>query len=287
MFVELPSSSLAPGVSPVAVYCRRAGGGVPIVLLHGGWGYEIYPFDRQIAALTPAYTIVAPDRTGYGRSTRLRAQAPDFHQRAAEETLALLDALDLERPFLWGHSDGAVISLRLALMAPDRIAGIILEATHLFRRKPASRPFFEAMMRAPEALGDRVTSVLARDHGDAWRDVIRMNGEAWLRIADEPGALRTADGQPSPDLYGGRLPELRVPALVIHGARDPRTEPGELEALRSQLEARDTEDADAATVAVISEGGHSPHSERAASDEVTQIAREWLAIRTRRTCADD
>ena len=37
------------------------------------------------------------------------------------------------------------------------------------------------------------------------------------------------------DLYGGRLAQLRVPALVIHGAKDPRTEPGELDALRAQL----------------------------------------------------
>ena len=40
-------------------------------------------------------------------------------------------------------------------------------------------------MRDPDGLGERVADVLAREHGDGWRDLIRTNGDAWLRIADE------------------------------------------------------------------------------------------------------
>src|SRR4051794_20671335 len=197
-------------------------------MLHGGWGHEIYPFDRQAAALAPAHRVVVPDRTGYGGSGRLDRLPTDFHTRAAAETFAVIDALRLDRPVVWGHSDGAVIALLMGLAHPDRLAGIIVEAAHFFRGKPASRAFFETMMEDPDGLGERVTSVLARDHGDRWRDLIRTNGDAWLRIADNPDA-------PSPDLYAGALGGLQVPLLVIHGARDPRTEPGELEALRAAL----------------------------------------------------
>jgi pimeloyl-ACP methyl ester carboxylesterase len=260
---HITESPLAPGESPVPIRYREWGAGAPVVLLHGGWGYEIYPFDRQIAVLQSTRRILAPDRTGYGGSGGLRELPTDFHQRAAEETLRLFDALGVDRPVVWGHSDGAVIALRLALMAPSRIAGVIAEATHLFRDKRASRGFFEKMRDAPDSFGDRITSVLERDHGPGWRTLMRMNGAAWLGIAAEGG-----------DLYDGRLADLRVPTLVLHGERDPRTEPGELEALRQAIEGR-SED----RVVVLREGGHSPHSERATSDDVTRIAVRWIAER--------
>ncbi|HEY2906910.1 MAG TPA: alpha/beta hydrolase [Vicinamibacterales bacterium] len=258
--IHIAESPLAPGASPVRIQYREWGTGQPVVLLHGGWGYEIYPFDRQIAAFEATRRIVAPDRTGYGGSNGLRDLPTDFHQRAAEETIRVLDALGLERPILWGHSDGAVIALRLGLTAPWRVTGIIAEATHFFRNKPASRGFFETMRDAPDRLGERVAAVLAHDHGAEWRRLIHLNGAAWLGIGTEGG-----------DLYDGRLGDLQVPTLVIHGERDPRTEPGELDAIRHALAAH--------RVALLPTGGHSPHSERGTADEVTRIALEWIADR--------
>src|SRR5262249_52679703 len=157
----------------------------------------------------------------------------------------------------WGHSDGAVIALRAGLMAPRRIDRIVAEATHFFRRKPASRAFFETMRDRPDDLGERVVSILDRDHGPRWRALIRANGVAWLRLADEAASARV-------DLYDGCLPRLRVPTLLIHGAGDPRTEPGELDALSASI--------DGARCELLAAGGHSPHSERATADAVTAIA---------------
>lgn len=259
--VSIPSSPLAPRVSPVRIHFREYGAGRPLVVLHGGWGYDIYPFDRQIAALERDHRIVVPDRTGYGRSGRLDVQEVDFHRRAAGETFAVLDALGIDRPVIWGHSDGAVIAIRMALSNPDRLRGVILEATHLFRHKPASRAFFDTMMRDPDGLGERVAAVLARDHGDSWRDVIRINGAAWRRIGDERPT-------PAADLYDAGLVDLQVPALLVHGAKDPRTEAGELDGLRAALPS--------ARVALLAEAGHSPHSERLSADEVTRTTREFI-----------
>jgi len=244
---------------------REYGSGEPLVVLHGGWGYEIYPFDRQIGALERTHRIIIPDRMGYGRSPRPvsndAAFELDFHQRAADDTRALLDRLGLERPVLWGHSDGAVIALLLALATPERAAALVLEAVHLGAHKPGSRGFFEAIVRDPASVGERVAAVLARDHGDDWKQILSCHSRAWLRLADER--------PPDADFYGGRLRGLAVPTLVIHGARDPRTEPGELDALRAMLPH--------ARFAVLPEGGHSPHSERATADRTTSIVASFLA----------
>ena len=262
-FVTIEESPLAPDISPVEIHYREAGSGSPLVFLHGGWGYEIYPFDRQIDAFGNHFRILVPDRTGYGRSLRLDHVPTDFHARAAVETMRLLDALHVDRAVLWGHSDGAVIAAKVGLAAPDRISGLILEAFHFYRAKPGSREFFEVMADDPGLLGERVASTLAGEHGeDYWRKLIVINGYAWLGIADEATHARH-------DLYDGKLSQLRVPTLFIHGSRDPRTEPGELDAVRAQVPT--------ARIEIIEGGGHSPHSESASVAESNRVASEFLS----------
>jgi pimeloyl-ACP methyl ester carboxylesterase len=115
-----------------------------------------------------------------------------------------------------------------------------------------------------DAFGDRVTTRLAADLGPDWRTPIRADGRVWLDIA----------ATPDDDLYDRRLDELRVPVLVVHGANDPRTEPGELDRLRREVPH--------AELRLIANGGHSPHSEREAAAETTRFAAEFL----RRSHAD-
>jgi pimeloyl-ACP methyl ester carboxylesterase len=227
-------------------------------VLHGGWGLGFYPFDAQLAALASDFRCVVPERTGYGRSPRVAAFPPRFHEAAAIEAEAVLDALGIARCAIWGHSDGAVIALAMALRQPARYSAIVVEALHLDRAKPRSRAFFEQMVRDPDRFGERVTSRLAIDLGPDWRVPIRADGQVWLDIA----------ATPDDDLYDRRLHELRVPVLAIHGANDPRTEPGELDRLRREVPT--------ATVHVVPNGGHSPHSERAAAAETTSVATSFL-----------
>ena len=262
-FVTLPNSALVPGRVPVEIYYRESGHGEPLVFLHGGWGYEVYPFDRQIQAFGNHCAIWIPDRSGYGRSTPLDEWPPDFHARAASETLQFVEALDLPRPVLWGHSDGAVIAAHMGLAAPGRIRALVLEACHFYCVKPGSREFFQTMASNPERMGRRISETMAAEHGEPYgRQLMQNEGRAWLNIA-------AASAQPDGDLYGGRLSELRVPALFIHGGDDPRTEPDELEAVRQRLPS--------ATVHVLQGAGHSPHSEISAADACNARAREFFA----------
>lgn len=261
-FIQIEESPLAPDERPVQLYYREAGSGFPLVFLHGGWGYEIYPCDRQIKVFGRDSRIFIPDRTGYGRSLHIAKLPTDFHLRAAAETISLLDALHIDRAVLWGHSDGAVIAAKIGMAAPERVSGLILEAFHFLRRKPASRGFFETMSTDPNGFGERVSSTLARDHGDDyWKSIIVLNGNAWLGLADE---AKSDDH----DLYDGALSSISVPTLFIHGSRDPRTEPGELDAVRSQLPD--------ARFEIIEGGGHSPHSSDSTSNDCIKAARQFI-----------
>jgi pimeloyl-ACP methyl ester carboxylesterase len=259
----LQSSPLVPSISPIEIFYRDEGKGVPLVLLHGGWGYGLNPFNRQIEKLRGEFRIICPDRSGYGSSTHMVGDLPaDFHFRAALETLSLLDALGLESAYLWGHSDGAVIAAIIGFTAPHRVHGLILEAFHYFRLKPRSREFFEALADRPESLGTELCERFALEFGaDHWRQSITSHAKAWLQIA-------LASSGKEDDLYGGRLHEIGAPTLFIHGRLDQRTEPGELEAVAAQLPR--------AQMQILESGAHCPHSEVATAEQTTKIAEEFL-----------
>lgn len=216
--------------------------GTPIVFLHGGRGYDAYPFDRQIAAFTPEHRIVIPDRTGYGASPSVEELPADYHDRAVDETRTLLAAIGINRPILWGHSDGAIIALRYALDHPRDLSHVIAEATHYFLAKPRSRAFFDAVIANPEST-----------------PIMKAQARAWLQIGAQAQS-------PADDFYGGRLGQLSVPTMVLHGANDPRTEPGELDAIAALVP----------NVVVLERGGHGPHSEADTADEATALVDAFI-----------
>jgi pimeloyl-ACP methyl ester carboxylesterase len=256
----LPSSPLAGG-GPVSLTYRRQGQGPALVFLHGGWGYDIYPIDTE--AFTVTHTVVIPDRSGYGGSSPLVSFPEDFHYCAALETLAVLDSLGVEQAVWWGHSDGAVIAATAAIHAPHRVKGVILEATHFYAGKPRSRSFFERMAFDPDSFSATIRRTLAAEHGeDQWRTIVRLDGLAWLDLARNASA-------PSSNLYGDRLSAVRIPALVVHGGHDPRSEPGELEAILGALPQ--------ARLSFHPDAGHCPHAEES-KDAVTDAVAEFLAI---------
>lgn len=253
-FVELKNSPHADGVRSVRIHYRDVGSGPPQVFLHGGWGYGVYPIERQIEEFAGEFRLVIPERSGYGQSLDRRdlllsRPTPiDFHRRAAEETLLVLDALGIERAVFWGHSDGSVIAAKIGLLAPERCEQLILEAFHFYCDKPGSHNFFQRYAHHPEEVSEKLRGLLAADHGDRWPTVIQRNCRVWLELAE-------LGSRESVDLYDGRLGELRVPSTFVHGKHDPRTEPDEMERVRAALPG--------AVIRFIESGRHSPHSEGA------------------------
>lgn len=102
---------------------RWAGGAELVVLLHEGisdrrgW--------RQVAErLAPQVTAVAYDRRGYGESPVSTASFTHV-----EDLLAVLDQEGTGRSWLVGASAGGGLALDTALLAPDRVAGLVLFGT--------------------------------------------------------------------------------------------------------------------------------------------------------------
>ncbi len=205
--------------------------------------------------------IFVYSRRGYGASDALGApREPDYMHREADVVLpALLDDARIERPILFGHSDGASIALLFAAAFPGRARALVLEAPHVFV-EDLSVASIAAAKTAFETTDLR--SKLARHHADA-AGAFRGWNDIWL---DERFRAWNIED---------RLALVDVPVLVVQGEDD---EYGTLAQIRSiEAHVRDV------TTVVLERCAHSPHRDRpdAVLDAVaTFVARVEASERT-------
>ena len=152
---------------------HERGRGAPlIVFLHEGLGSVSMwrEFPQAVCDAVGARGLVY-SRPGYGRSTPRAADdnwGPDFMHHQAHEVLpALLDALGIDTaqdpPWLFGHSDGGSIALLHAARFPDRVAGLVVLAPHIFVEAVS----VASIERARDAyLEGDLRERLARHHAD-------------------------------------------------------------------------------------------------------------------------
>lgn len=95
-----------------------------MVLLHGQPGTSA-DWSEVLDRLTGSFRVLAPDRPGYGRTG---GSAGDFDANAAA-VVSHLDAAGVPEALLVGHSWGGGVALRVAQIAPARVAGLVLAAS--------------------------------------------------------------------------------------------------------------------------------------------------------------
>ncbi len=229
-----------------------------MVFLHEGLGsvalWKDYP-DRLCERLGMRGLLYS--RPGYGRSSPRPHDehwTPDFMHRQAREVLpALLQKFGIERPWLFGHSDGGSIALLYAASFPQTPAGVIAVAPHIFVEDISVASI--ALARTAY-LQQGLRERLARYHDDVdsaffgWNDI-------WL----------------SPDFRNwnieNELANIRCPLLAIQGEDDEYGTLRQVTGIRDRLPA--------ATVVALPACGHSPHRDQpeALSDAVaTFITRD-------------
>ncbi len=113
------------GVNGVDLHVTEAGSGPPVIFAHG-FPELAYSWRHQIPALAEAgFRAVAPDQRGYGRSSRPPAIEDYDIIALTGDLLALLDELGEERAVFVGHDWGAMVVWQLALLAPERVVGVV------------------------------------------------------------------------------------------------------------------------------------------------------------------
>ena len=222
---------------------RYAGDAVApaILLLHEGLGSVAMwrDFPAELASRTRR-SVVAYSRWGYGASEALDgARDVRYMHHEGEVVLpALVAQLGLERPVLFGHSDGASIALIAAGSHPDLASALILEAPHVIV-EDLSVASIEQARSAWETTD--LPARLARYHADP-AGAFRGWNEVWLDVRFRDWNI---------EAYAAAI---RCPVLVVQGERD---EYGTLEQV-----ARITQRAPRAQTFIVPGVGHAPHRER-------------------------
>jgi proline iminopeptidase len=119
-------------VNGVNHWCRVAGGEhgtVPLVVVHGGPGGNVYNFERTIGPLLEQFaTVVYYDQRGCGRSDR-PSRADEYSIPLLVSDLdALCSSLGLSEIVPLGFSFGGRLAVHYALTHPDRVHTLILQA---------------------------------------------------------------------------------------------------------------------------------------------------------------
>lgn len=228
---ELIQSALVDGV--LMRWEEHGEEGPPVVLLHGLptsprlWRFvlsELAP-DLDAGRLRCfAWELVGfghSAREGLGRDVSLAAQT--------EHLAAFLDALDLRRTVLVGHDLGGGVAQRLAVLAPERVAGLVLVDSVAYRAWPAppvrvARRAADWIERAPTALLGPLLAATLRWLGHrapAEASALYRHAYAGARGARALAhQLRALDPRDT-DEVGPALRELALPARVVWGERDP------------------------------------------------------------------
>jgi pimeloyl-ACP methyl ester carboxylesterase len=124
---DLPPARLVTLPARGEVWVRAVEGAAPVLLLHG----LMLTADVNFCHLMPRLPagMVAMDHHGHGRGPQ---RAERFRiADSADDHIALLDALGIDKVIVCGYSLGGPIGLDLARRYPDRVAGLVLQATAL------------------------------------------------------------------------------------------------------------------------------------------------------------
>src|SRR3712207_2241119 len=245
-----------------------AGMGPPLVLLHGA-GDNALDWRWVMPDLAATHRIYAPDLPGSPDSARPAADySPAYFERFVA---AFVDALEIGPATFVGNSLGGLIALRLALSKPARVTALVLvdsaglghainpafTSVNVPGLSEAAVPFWRTPVGAYQRAWGRTALLFAHPPGSVPRQ--------WLaeqcRLALWPGyleahmavlrALVNPLGQR--EVLVDHLPSLKIPTLVVWGARD-RVFP---ESQAREAVARLPE----GSLALIPDCGHMPHVE--------------------------
>lgn len=191
-----------------------------VLVLSNSLGTTQELWSRQLPALSQRFRVLTYDHPGHGRSFLPRE--PPTVDAFADDLVALLDELDLDRISFCGVSLGGMVGLALALRNPGRVERLVLSCTSAYLGPPEQWAARARLVRAEgmEAIADAVvgrwfTDELVRDDPETV-----AHFRSLLTATPPEGYARCCDAIASWDARQ-RISTITAPVLVVAGADDP------------------------------------------------------------------
>jgi pimeloyl-ACP methyl ester carboxylesterase len=266
-----PPPSVFLDVAGMKVHLRDEGprdDASPLVLLHGT-GSSLHAWEDWASALKESRRVIRFDMAGFG----LTGPSPDGIYTIDNDVrlvIAVLDKLGVARCVLGGNSLGGAVAWRTALAHPARVEKLILVDAGGYPSHPESVPIGFRLAQLP-VISPLLTHTLPRGlveqglhnvFGDPGRvtpemvdRAIAMNQREGNRRAlverfrqRRPGSQRMADNS-----LANRIPELKLPTLIVWGGRDRLIPPDDAERFHRDIAG--------SVLAVFDDLGHAPEEE--------------------------
>jgi pyruvate dehydrogenase E2 component (dihydrolipoyllysine-residue acetyltransferase) len=246
-------------------YLRQGDGDDAVILLHG-FGGDLNNWLFAAPALAEGHAVYALELPGHGGSSK--DVGPGDLDFLVDAVAQFLDALELERVHLVGHSLGGLVAASLTLRDPERTRSLTLVSSAGLGEE-INGEYLEGFITA----GSRrelkpALELLFADSGQVTRQLVD-DVLKYKRIDGVDAALRSiadhvfGDGRQHV-LVADRLAELGVPLLVVWGGEDRIIPPEHARRVP-----------DTAEVHVLQGSGHSPHME--AAGDVNRVMERFLA----------
>jgi 3-oxoadipate enol-lactonase len=213
------------------LYFEDSGGSGPAVIFSHGFLMDHEMFAPQVDALAGDYRCITWDERGFGRTP---ATAPFDYYDSARDCLGLLTHLGVEQATLAGMSQGGFLSLRAALLAPDRVSALVLIDTQAGVEDPALAEAYEGLANTFIEQGPApVQEIIAAIILGAGVDPAPWFAK-WPALDKEGFRLAFRCLMERDDIVG-RLGDIACPAIVFHGDQDGTISMAAAELLRTQL----------------------------------------------------
>ncbi|MEO6651530.1 MAG: alpha/beta hydrolase [Ilumatobacteraceae bacterium] len=215
----MPAITLGSGLS-LSYWTQGEVGDATVVLLPGPT--DSWRSYQPILDAVPSHLrVIAVSLRGHGDSSKPGSGYSIEHLTA--DVVPLLDALEIERATLVGHSGSGLVARRVACQAPDRVSGLVLEATPTtLRNDPKLREFVNTVVSeltdpidpdfARTFVADTSTDVLPVELLEALvEDLVKVPVRVWNEMF---ASLLVYDDTTELSL-------INVPALLVWGDADP------------------------------------------------------------------
>jgi pimeloyl-ACP methyl ester carboxylesterase len=233
----------------------------PVVLLHGT-GSSLHAWEGWTQALKDQHRVIRFDLPGFG----LTGPTPDgiySIERDMGVLIALLDKLGIERFVLGGNSLGGSIAWRTALAYPSRVEKLILVDAGGYPTTAISQPIGFRLARLP-GISWPLQNTLPRFlvvqgfhnvFGNPDRVTPEMI-ERSIELTQREGnrrALLDRFSQRQPGSLSSRIPELKLPTLIVWGGKDRLIPPENAERFHRDIQG--------STLVIYGDLGHAPEEE--------------------------
>lgn len=212
-------------VNGARISYEEYGSGPPVVLVHGLGGNATDTWKKVTAPLAERFRVVAYDLRGSGRSEV--TPGPYSIDQLADDLAGLLDALELQRAGVVGHSLGGGIALRCAVDHPGKVAAVVgvgavaelSEQAQAMMAARAEKVEAEGMAEVAEAVATMgLAPSFREEHPDEFQAYVAL-------LAANVPAGYAAQCRALATMRAPYLERISVPVLLVAGELDQSSPP--------------------------------------------------------------